>query len=264
MTYIFYQVDAFADKLFEGNPAGVMFVDTFFSTKMMQKIAEENNLSETAFVVRRGNTFDLRWFTPKVEIDFCGHATIATAHVLHKEYGLDPPFIFNSKIGEIRVTIRKGLYVLSAPIPKIKPLVKPENLEGVFKSLPIDSFKAGKDIYFVFDTFKEIINYKLDITKISNLSKNGVGITARYSDEFDIISRFFVPNEGIAEDPVTGSAHAALGVYWSRAIGKNKLKAYQASERGGVIWLEVTDNRINIIGNAITYMKAEIRITHVD
>ena len=151
-----------------------------------------------------------------------------------------------------------------APIPKIKPLVKPENLEGVFKSLPIDSFKAGKDIYFVFDTFKEIINYKLDITKISNLSKNGVGITARYSDEFDIISRFFVPNEGIAEDPVTGSAHAALGVYWSRAIGKNKLKAYQASERGGVIWLEVTDNRINIIGNAITYMKAEIRITHVD
>ena len=177
---------------------------------------------------------------------------------------LDPPFIFNSKIGELRVTIRKGLYILSAPIPKIIPLVKPENLEGVFKSLPIDSFKAGKDIYFVFDTFKEIINYKLDITKISNLSKNGVGITARYSDEFDIISRFFVPNEGIAEDPVTGSAHAALGVYWSRAIGKNKLKAYQASERGGVIWLEVTDNRINIIGNAITYMKAEIRITHVD
>lgn len=262
MTYTLYQVDAFTDRLFEGNPAGVIFTDSFLSAKTMQKIADENSLSETAFVVKRGNTFDLRWFSPKLEIDFCGHATIATAHILHEEYGLEPPFIFNAKVGELIVTIRKGLYVLNAPLPKIKPLVKPESVEGVFNSVPIDSFKAGKDMYFVFDTFKEILNYKLNITKISKLSKNGVGITARYSGGFDIISRFFAPNEGIPEDPVTGSAHAALGSYWSRSIEKNKLKAYQASERGGVIWLEVLDNSINIIGNAITYMKAEIRITH--
>ena len=155
----------------------------------------------------------------------------------------------------------KDRYVLNAPIPKIRPLKKIKNFGDVFNSDPIDSFKAGKDIYFVFDNCDEVINYKLNISKISNLSKHGVGITARYSDGYDFISRFFAPNEGIAEDPVTGSAHAALGSYWSKAIGVSKLKAYQASDRGGVIWLEVFDNRINIIGHAITYMRAEIKIT---
>ncbi len=261
MTYILYQVDAFSNKLFGGNPAGVMVLDSFFSTKTMQKIAKENNLSETAFVVKRGNIFDLRWFTPSVEVDFCGHATISTAHILYNEYGLKPPYVFNSKIGKLSVSILKDRYVLNAPIPKIRPLKKIKNFGDVFNSDPIDSFKAGKDIYFVFDNCDEVINYKLNISKISNLSKHGVGITARYSDGYDFISRFFAPNEGIAEDPVTGSAHAALGSYWSKAIGVSKLKAYQASDRGGVIWLEVFDNRINIIGHAITYMRAEIKIT---
>ena len=190
MTYILYQVDAFSNKLFGGNPAGVMVVDSFFSTKTMQKIAKENNLSETAFVVKRGNIFDLRWFTPSVEVDFCGHATISTAHILYNEYGLKPPYVFNSKIGKLSVSILKDRYVLNAPIPKIRPLKKIKNFGDVFNSDPIDSFKAGKDIYFVFDNCDEVINYKLNISKISNISKHGVGITARYSDGYDFISRF--------------------------------------------------------------------------
>jgi len=207
MPHTFYQVDAFTDTLFKGNPAAVMRLDDFLPDDLMQTIAFENNLSETAYVVPAGHHFKLRWFTPTVEIDFCGHATIATAHVLAAEYGLTPPFTFETKIGQLSVDIIDGRYVLDAPVSKAAATVITEAMRGAF---PV------------------------------------------------AIEAAFTPAEGIDEDPVTGSAHAAIGPYWAARLGKRKLMAYQASKRGGTLWLDIGEERLTISGHAVTYMKAEI------
>ena len=256
MSLIFYQVDAFTDVLFKGNPAAVMKLDSFLPDDLMQTIAGENNLSETAYVVPSGDHFKLRWFTPTVEIDFCGHATVATAHVLATEYGLTPPFVFDTKIGRLSVAIIDGRYVLDAPISKAVPT---EITQGMREAFPVPleaAFTAGNNLYLVFENEADVRNIKPDMSKIIPLSNHGVGITAKGSGEFDCVSRFFVPAEGIDEDPVTGSAHAAIGPYWATRLGMTELKAYQASDRGGILWLNIGEDRLTISGHAVTYMKA--------
>ena len=258
MTLTFYQVDAFTDKLFEGNPAAVMKLDAFLPEELMQSIALENNLSETAYVVPIGDHFKLRWFTPTVEIDFCGHATVATAHVLATEYDLPPPFVFETKIGQLSVDIQGGKYVLDAPIARAAWVDLTEAMRAAF---PVDidtAFTAGNNLYVVFKNESDIANIQPDMSKIIPLSNHGVGITSQGSGDFDCVSRFFVPAEGIDEDPVTGSAHAAIGPYWAARLGKTKLTAYQASARGGVLWLDIGEERLTISGHAVTYMKGEI------
>ena len=258
MTLTFYQVDAFTDVLFKGNPAAVMKLDAFLPIKMMQSIAFENNLSETAYVVPSGDHFKLRWFTPTVEIDFCGHATVATAHVLASEYGLTPPFDFDTKVGRLSVDIIEGRYVLDAPISNAVPTDITAAMTEAFP-VPIEAaFTAGNNLYLVFENAGDVALIKPDMSKIIPLSNHGVGITAKGQGEYDCVSRFFVPAEGIDEDPVTGSAHAAIGPYWAARLGKVKLTAYQASKRGGVLWLEVGETRLTISGHAVTYMKGEI------
>ena len=257
MPHTLYQVDAFADALFGGNPAAVMKLDDFLSDEMMQAIAGENNLSETAYVVPVGHHFKLRWFTPTVEIDFCGHATIATAHVLAAEYGLTPPFTFETKIGRLSVDIIDGRYVLDAPVSKAAATVITEAMRGAFPVAIEAAFTAGHNLYVVFENEADIKTINPDMSKIIPLSNHGVGITAQSSGDYDCVSRFFVPAEGIDEDPVTGSAHAAIGPYWAARLGKRKLMAYQASKRGGILWLDIGEERLTISGHAVTYMKAE-------
>lgn len=258
MSLLFYQVDAFTDELFKGNPAAVMKLDSFLPDDLMQTIAGENNLSETAYVVPSGDHFKLRWFTPTVEIDFCGHATVATAHVLATEYSLTPPFVFETKIGRLSVDIIDGRYVLDAPISKAVPT---DITEGMREAFPVKleaAFASGNNLYLVFGNEADVRNIKPDMSKIIPLSNHGVGITAKVCGEYDCVSRFFVPAEGIDEDPVTGSAHAAIGPFWATRLGKTELKAYQASTRGGILWLDVGEERLTISGHAVTYMKAEI------
>lgn len=258
MTLTFYQVDAFTDKLFKGNPAAVMKLDAFLPEEMMQDIAAENNLSETAYVVPAGNHFKLRWFTPAVEIDFCGHATVATAHVLAAEYGLTPPFNFETKIGRLSVDLIDGRYVLDAPVSKAVPIEITDAMREAFPVAIEMAFKAGNNLYLVFETADDIQSIRPDMSKIIPLSNHGVGVTAQGNGDYDCVSRFFVPAEGIDEDPVTGSAHAAIGPYWAARLGKTQLTAYQASARGGVLWLDIGQERLTISGHAVTYMKGEI------
>ncbi len=260
MTYTFYQVDAFAEKLFTGNPAAVMKLGAFLPDEMMQQIASENNLSETAYVVPAGDHFKLRWFTPTVEIEFCGHATVATAHVLAAEYDLTPPFAFETMIGRLSVDIKDGLYVLDAPVSKAVPTDISEAMRAAFPVALDGAFMAGHNLYLIFENAEDVRGIKPDMSKIIPLSDHGVGITANVTGEFDCVSRFFVPAQGIDEDPVTGSAHAAIGPYWAARLGRPKLKAYQASARGGTLWLEVGTDRLTISGQAVTYMQGELRL----
>ena len=258
MTYTFYQVDAFTDTLFKGNPAAVMKLVAFLPDEMMQSIAAENNLSETAYVVPSDDHFKLRWFTPTLEIDFCGHATVATAHILASEYGLTPPFNFETKVGRLSVDIIDERYVLDAPISKAIPTDITSAMTEAFP-VPLEAaFTAGNNLYLVFGNADDIAAIEPDMSKIIPLSNHGVGITARGAGEYDCVSRFFVPAEGIDEDPVTGSAHAAIGPYWAARLGQTKLTAYQSSKRGGILWLEIGEERLTISGHAVTYMKAEI------
>jgi len=258
MPYRFYQVDAFTETLFKGNPAAVMKLDSFLPDEMMQTIALENNLSETAYVVPKDDYFKLRWFTPTVEIEFCGHATVATAHILATEYKLKPPFIFETKVGRLSVDIMDGKYVLDAPILKAVTTEITKPMRAAFP-VPLNAaFTAGNNLYLVCENAEDIKRIEPDMSKIIPLSNHGVGITARGEDEFDCLSRFFVPAEGIDEDPVTGSAHAAIGPYWAERFGKTKLKAYQASARGGILWLDIGEDRLTISGHAVTYMKGEM------
>lgn len=260
MTHTFFQVDAFTDELFEGNPAAVLKLDKFLPERLMQKIALENNLSETAFVVPNGDKYDLRWFTPTMEIDFCGHATVATAHILATEYNQTPPFIFETKIGRLSVDIKDGLYALDAPITPLEETAVTEAMVSCFWAYIERAYWAGENLMLIFKNEADLRQVSPTMSDIRQLSHVGVILTAASSLGFDCVSRYFAPMAGVNEDPVTGSAHAAIGPYWAERLGKPKLKAYQASERGGVLWLEVGDSRVTISGQAVTFMQAEMRL----
>jgi len=258
MTYTFYQVDAFTDTLFKGNPAAVMKLDSFLPDDLMQNIAAENNLAETAFVVPKGDHFLLRWFTPEVEIDFCGHATVATAHILRTEYKLTPPFDFETQIGRLSVGFEQERYVLDAPITPAEPTPVTEAMQAAFEAKIEAAFWGAKNLCLVFETADDIRQAAPDMKALTALAEFGVSISAPGEGEYDCVSRYFAPAAGIDEDPVTGSAHAAIGPYWAGRLGKAKLKAYQASKRGGVLWLDIGEVRLTISGHAVTYMKAEM------
>ncbi len=261
MAMIMYQVDAFADQLFAGNPAAIIKCDAFPKDGLMQALAAENNLSETAFVVPKNSPghFDLRWFTPTLEIEFCGHATIATAHTLAAEYDMEPPFHFHTQVGALIVTQEGELYVMDAPLsPPRMTEITPE-IRAAFP-MPLEAaFWGGDNLYIVCKHETDVRSAMPDMAKVRPLSHHGVGITARGSGDYDCVSRFFVPAQGIDEDPVTGSAHAAIGPYWADTLGRSELTAYQASKRGGALYLKVGETRLTIAGRAVTYMRGELR-----
>lgn len=257
MKYKYYVVDAFAENIFEGNPAGVYVLDSWLPENIMQKIAIENNLSETAFTVRKDEYYELRWFTPKREIDLCGHATMATAFVLFNYYGYSGEQIkFCSQSGELFVKKEDNIFFMD--FPKIMPK-KVEILAEYQEAIgaPIMEAYLGRDLMLVLNDEEAITNLTPNFSKIKKFDLGvGVIVTAK-GKNYDFVSRTFFPKLKINEDPVCGSAHSNLIPFWSEKLGKRKLSAYQASARGGELDCEVRENRVIIGGKSVIFAKGE-------
>lgn len=255
-----YIVDAFAERLFTGNPAAVCVMDEWLSPTVMQQIAFENNLAETAFAVREIENYHIRWFTPVTEVDLCGHATMATAHVLFRHLGHAEEMIrFRSRSGILTVTRKDGLLTLDFPIDEIREIPLTNDLMGCFRQKPIAAFRGKTDYMLVFRDQATIESLSPDYQAIEQLEGRGLIATAA-GDKTDFVSRFFAPQSGIKEDPVTGSAHTTLMPYWSSKLGKLQLSAAQLSERGGLLQCELKDDRVLISGKALTYLEGNINI----
>lgn len=252
-----YQIDAFTDERFHGNPAAVCILDDWLPDETLQDIAAENNLAETAFVVAKDNIFELRWFTPEIEIDLCGHATLATAYV-YKEH-LDYKFNeidFRTKSGILKVIFEGDVLSMLFPRRPAEPCDIPDNLIDGIHVQPLEVLKS-RDYLVVLKHEDEVRNLNPDIGKLKIPGCLGVIVTARGKD-VDFVSRFFAPNAGISEDPVTGSSHSTLIPYWALRLEKNKLIAAQLSKRGGTLFCEDLGDKVKIAGKAVTYLVGNI------
>lgn len=257
MTIPYLEVAAFTDRPFAGNPAGVCILDKWLPDAVMQAIAAENNLAETAFFVDRQTFFDLRWMTPLVEVDLCGHATLASAHVLFQHLGHSGTMIrFQSRSGELTVERAGDRLVLDFPAQALGECKPPEKLTEGLGARPAAVLK-GPDLFVVFDREEEIVALTPDFQIIAELDERGVIATAP-GNSCDFVSRFFAPRVGIPEDPVTGSTHCALIPYWSERLGKRNLHARQLSKRGGELFCENQGERVGIGGNAVTYVEGHL------
>lgn len=260
MQYTIFQIDAFTDKVFEGNPAAVVPMDEWLPDEVMQKIALENNLSETAFFVPSGNGYHIRWFTPATEVNLCGHATLASAHVLFNILDFNEKEIrFESKTGELKVKKEGDLIVLDFPTSSLKEIDFPANAEQAFGKMPVKCLKGREDMMFVFTHEDDIQNLEPDFEYMKTLDARGIIATAS-SAKYDFVSRFFAPIEGIDEDPVTGSAHTMLIPYWAVELDKNEMIARQISARGGTLYCKHFGERVKIAGKAVTYLTGNIII----
>jgi len=254
-----YQVDAFTREVFRGNPAAVCPLKTWLKDEVLQAIAGENNLSETAFFVPTEKGFHLRWFTPVAEVDLCGHATLASAHVLFEILGYPKPVIaFETRSGELFVERKDGLLAMNFPARPPKPCPPPKALIEGLGRRPVEVL-AADDYVAVFDNEADVRALSPDFLRISQLDLRGVSVTAPGLN-VDFVSRFFAPKFGVPEDPVTGSAHCELAPYWSSRLGKTTLKAFQASKRGGDVLCTLNGDRVVLSGSAVTFMEAEIDI----
>ena len=260
MILPFYQIDAFSKELFGGNPAGVCPLQAWLPAKVMQKIAAENNLAETAFFVPQDDGFEIKWFTPLVEVDLCGHATLASAHVLfnHLDYNSDT-IKFYSKSGTLEVKKNQDKICLDFPADFCDPVDPPDGLIDAIGAEPLLIYKGKTDFMLIYPDEKDITELKPDFSKLGKVDARGIIVSAP-GKEVDFVSRFFGPAVGIDEDPVTGSAHTCLIPYWSRALVKTEMTAKQLSERGGELWLKMMGNRVEISGYAKTYLQGEIEI----
>ena len=254
-----FQIDAFTSEVFKGNPAAVVPLDTWLSDDLMMKIASENNLSETAFFVEEKGAFGLRWFTPTTEVDLCGHATLATAFVLANElkYSLQT-FIFNTKSGELKVTRSGTGFTLDFPAQEPLMGEVPQSLLGAL-GLQSGLVLVSQDYFVVVESESIVRSLQPNFSALHGLPKRGVIVTAP-SESIDFVSRWFGPNVGVNEDPVTGSAHCALTPYWSKRLDKKLLRASQISDRGGELICEYLGSRVLITGSAVRYMAGEIEI----
>ena len=253
-----YIVDAFTKEVFKGNPAAVCPLPKWVPEDIMQKIAFENNLAETAFFVKEENHFYIRWFTPTTEVKLCGHATLATAHVLIEHLGFNEDAItFDCKSGLLKVNKVKGKLQLDFPKGDIKPSKLSFQSEKLFGIKHKEVFNADPDLILVFENENEVLSIKPDLKRIADLPYRGINVTAPGID-VDFVSRFFAPGSGIDEDPVTGSAHTNLTPLWAKKLNKSYLTAKQVSPRGGDLICELAGERVLISGNAVTYSIGEI------
>ncbi len=256
-----YQVDAFTNQVFSGNPAAVCLLQEWLSFEQMLQIAQENNLAETAYCLMQEDAFSIKWFTPEIEMDLCGHATLATAHVLFQYHFPDRNLLtFQSNSGELNVSRKGDWYQLDfpsrVPVPSELPAVI---LEGI-GATPEQVLKA-RDYVLVFETQEQIeaIQPNVALLNTINIDPGGIVVTAP-GEEVDFVSRFFTPQASIFEDPVTGSAHCSLIPYWSRRLGKDQMMARQISSRGGVLRVADRGGRVLISGQAVTYLQGSIKI----
>jgi PhzF family phenazine biosynthesis protein len=257
-----FQVDAFAERLFAGNPAAVLILEDWLDDALMQSIAAENNLAETAFARRRGGAaFDLRWFTPTVEVPFCGHATLAAAHVLATAYGIDGEISFaTGAVGTLRVhPAAGGAYTLDLPSLPPAATTAPTTLPALFPQGWESLLRAGQNLYVVLRTESAVRAYQPDMAAILSLTGLSLCITAP-GEGCDFVSRYFAPGVGIPEDPVTGSIHCSLTPYWAGRLGRSELRAVQASARGGELLCRIAADRVLVTGRAVTFMDATIHL----
>lgn len=259
-----FQVDAFTDRVFAGNPAAVLVLDDWLPDETMLAIARENNLAETAFArARADGTWDLRWFTPIHEVDFCGHATLATAHILTTAFGVTGTMHFITRVGPLRVAVEDGGYCLDIPRLDPEPLTTlPEALNSVFAEAPLALFRNFENVFADLGSEQAVRVFVPNHGQIARLGPVGLVITGRGAPESDaaFVSRYFAPCAGIPEDPVTGSIHATLVPYWSMLLGGTRHRAYQASARGGWLDCEMTADRVLLRGQAVTFMEAIIAL----
>ena len=256
-----YQVDAFTDKVFAGNPAAVCPLDHWLPDEILQKIALENNLAETAFYVKKEDHYELRWFTPTVEVDLCGHATLATAFVLfnHENFNGNVLQFHTRKSGILTVSNNDGWLTLNFPSDSIKQIDLSDEINACFDIQPTKVFEGRTDYMVVFNQEDEVRDVIPSIEKIIKLKARGVIVTAQ-GKEVDFVSRFFGPQVGVNEDPVTGSAHTTLTPYWAKELGKKEMTALQLSAREGFLKCKYLGERVEISGQAKLYMIGEIFI----
>jgi len=260
-----YQVDAFTAKVFSGNPAAVCLLDAPMDEAVMQAIAAENNLAETAFVRIDLKPFELRWFTPTTEVALCGHATLAAAHVLFSEgIAQNDSIDFQSLQSGILSVSRaeSNSYTLDFPADQLEPYALSSHLIEVVGAPVLDGQKGVSDLILRLDSAESVRLASPDLQRIQTMPFRGVILTAKGEGEIDFVSRFFGPAVGVDEDPVTGSAHTSLAVYWSKRLGKTKMTAYQASQRGGTLLCELKEDRVLLSGDACLYLKGEIYVPH--
>jgi len=254
-----YQVDAFASRVFTGNPAAVCPLDTWLPDAQLQAIAAENNLSETAFFVRDGDAYQLRWFTPAVEVDLCGHATLASAFVLYRELGVTTPQIrFRTKSGELTVSRDGDRLALDSPARPAGPCQVHPDLVRALGREP-ENVLAARDYLVIYPSEEDVRALKPNMELLATMDRFAVIVTAP-GDRHDFVSRFFAPAKGVPEDPVTGSAHCTLIPYWAKRLGKSQLHAFQASARGGELWCADRGDRVHIAGHAVLFLRGTISL----
>lgn len=255
-----YQIDAFTDTLFGGNPAAVVPLDSWLPDQLMQSIAAENNLAETAFVVPEGDDFRIRWFTPGVEVDLCGHATLATAYVMYQELGYKKDQIrFQSRSGLLTVSKNGDWLTLDFPVDHPHPIDISEPLKKCTNATIKEAYRGARDFMIVLEDQQTVINSVFDQSAILQLGHCGLIVTAQ-GEDVDFVSRFFAPAYAIPEDPVTGSSHCTLTPYWVKQTGKADLIARQVSARGGILKCALHGERVLISGKAVLYLKGDIRV----
>jgi len=256
----YYVVDAFTDELFHGNPAGVCVLDAFPSDEVMQAIAAENNLSETAFVVPNGDDFDLRWFTPALEIDLCGHATLASAYILFRSDLPDAASVaFHTLSGRLTVDREGELLVLDFPARTQEPVEITDAMRAAVRGAEIRGAYGGYNLTLELADEAAVSGVQPSMDAIQALDYHGLIVTAPGSD-CDFVSRFFAPGLGVPEDPVTGSAHTSLVPFWAARLGKKDLVARQISKRGGKLWCTLAGERVRIGGYASLYLTGELAV----
>lgn len=259
MNLPIYQVDAFTTKLFGGNPAGVCPLESWLEDDVMQSIAAENNLAETAFFVKKENHYELRWFTPEAEVDLCGHATLASAFVIFNLFkSKEEKIIFQTKSGKLEVIKRDDLLVMNFPSRKPDPTEIPQGLVEAIGKEPKEVLQS-RDLVLVYETEEDVLSLQPDFGLLTKIDWFGYIATAKGNNS-DFVSRFFAPMEGINEDPVTGSSHSTLIPFWAERLGKTELHAFQVSKRRGELFCKLLGDRVEIAGNAALYLTGLIEL----
>jgi PhzF family phenazine biosynthesis protein len=256
-----FQVDAFASRLFAGNPAAVMPLERFPADVVLQNLAAENNLAETAFIVPEGGDFRLRWFTPAVEVPLCGHATLASAAVLMER--LEPlrrEVVFHSASGPLRVVRTDRGYSMDFPVRPITPSDTSPALSAALGGAVVESYVNPFNYLAVVETAAELRALTPDMSAVARLDRSGVIVTAPGGEGYDFVSRYFAPAKGIPEDPVTGSAHCTLAPYWAKRLGKTEFRAFQASRRGGELGVRLLGDRVALEGTCVFYLEGTVEI----
>lgn len=256
-----FHIDAFATRLFAGNPAAVMVLDEFLTDSTLQAIAAENNVSETAFLVPAGGDYLLRWFTPAVEVPLCGHATLASGAVVMERLEVErTQVIFHSASGPLTVT-RTGMgYEMNFPSRPSEPVPEPFGLADALGTTPVEVYANAFNYMALLESAQTVRDLAPDIAAIARMNRPGLIVTAEGDSEYDFVSRYFAPAKGVPEDPVTGGAHCMLAPYWANRLCKTVFRAFQASYRGGEILCRLVDDRVELEGTCVFYLEGTVNI----